>query len=81
MDCSPIQIRVENFLPYFYLLPSAEIKSLELKNFINKNFTKAECLGVEAVKKQSIYGYSRCLVHLMSKILRLKEDLYLICFI
>jgi len=58
IDSVPIQVRVNNFLPYFYVLPSDEISEEELQNLISAHFKKAKCLGVEKVYKQNIYGYS-----------------------
>lgn len=56
-DCTPIQVKVNNFIPYFYLKPSLEISEKILEKYILGNFTKAKCLGVEKVIRQSIYGY------------------------
>lgn len=56
--CSPIKIIVNDFLPYFYVKTSAVIDPEELKQSIGTHFTKAKCIGVEKVTRQSVYGYS-----------------------
>lgn len=58
MDASPIQVVIKDFLPYFYVQPHSEINAESLERSISANFTKAKCMGVEKVMKQSIYGYS-----------------------
>lgn len=58
MDTSPIQVRVNNFVPYFYVQSSVEISPNSLQAFISSTFKKAKCLGVEKVWKQNIYGYN-----------------------
>lgn len=59
MDCTPIQVKVGDFVPYFYIQPSSPI-SMEatLETAISKNFKKAKFLGLEAVHRKNIYGYS-----------------------
>lgn len=58
MDTTPIQVIVDDFIPYFYVQSSTEISIEALQKCISANFTKAKCLGVEKVYRQNIYGYS-----------------------
>lgn len=58
LDGTPIQVVVDDFLPYFYVKASAEVNAESLKNTISSCFNKAKCIGIEKVMKQSIYGYS-----------------------
>ncbi|KAL6122571.1 hypothetical protein NUSPORA_00337 [Nucleospora cyclopteri] len=54
----PIQIKIEDFIPYFYVQCNKEVKINDFENAVKKNFSKGKCLGVEKVQKKSIYGFT-----------------------
>lgn len=58
MDGNPIQVVIKDFLPYFYVQPFSKINAESLERSISANFTRAKCMGVEKVMRQSLYGYS-----------------------
>lgn len=58
MDTTPIQVVVQNFIPYFYVKASEDISEDVLEKYITVHFSKAKCMGVSKVYKQSVYGYS-----------------------
>lgn len=58
MDTTPAKIQISDFIPYFYVQPSAPVDSKALESILKHSFTRGKCLGVQTVSKQSIYGYS-----------------------
>lgn len=60
----PVQIKVDDFAPYFYIqpiLPEEEVEKInvnELEDAFKKSFNKGYCSGVEKVVKTNIYGYT-----------------------
>lgn len=58
LDGTPVQVRVTDYLPYFYVQCTAEISISALEKALTASFNKGKCMGVERTMRQSIYGYS-----------------------
>lgn len=58
MDSNPIQVQISDFLPYMYAETCHSVNASSLERAIVEGYTKAKCMGVQKVMKQSIYGYS-----------------------
>jgi DNA polymerase delta subunit 1 len=54
----PVQVRVTDYLPYLYAQTSSKVPLDILEASIRASTTKGQCMGVETVMRQSIYGYS-----------------------
>lgn len=53
----PIQVKVNDFLPYFYIETSHPVNPNELEDAIKSTTIKNNCHGVDKVLKKNIYGY------------------------
>ena len=51
----PVQVTVNDFIPYFYALPDSHIETFEFESCLSGASTKGKCLGVEKIMKQSIF--------------------------
>ena len=64
LDEIPIQIKIDDFAPYFYARPllatSTEINLNEnvIEEAFKRSFDKGKCMGVEKMLKTDIYGFT-----------------------
>ncbi|KAI5147997.1 DNA polymerase delta subunit 1 [Enteropsectra breve] len=57
VDGTPVQVKVHDFLPYFYIEGSDAVSCSDIEEVFSTSFTKGKCLHVEDARKQSLYGY------------------------